>query len=320
MEIIRKEYTYPSVTGVADVFARSWSPKDGDIKAVFQIIHGMAEYGERYEEMAAYLCEKGYAVIINDHVGHGRSVKSESDLGFFNGDKNKAGIGFVEDAHKLTQIAAEEFKKPIILMGHSMGSFVARHYITKYSQDILGAIICGTSGPNPAAGAGILVANLVAKLKGEKYKSKLIDGMAFGTYNKRCEKRTPFDWLSVNKENVDRYIADKNCGFLFTVSGYKNLFEVLQFVSTAEWFGAVPADLPMFLIAGGEDPVGTYGKGVMTVYTKLNETGHKRTDIKIYDGLRHEIHNEDDRYTVFSDIARWCDYLLNTSVEMYSEK
>ncbi len=315
MEIIRKEYTYPSATEVANIFARSWAPK-GDIKAVIQIVHGMAEYGERYDEMAAYLCERGYAVIVNDHVGHGRSIKSEDDLGFFNGDKNKAGIGFVEDAHKLTKIAGAEFKKPVILFGHSMGSFVARHYITKYSSDILGAIICGTSGPNPAAGAGILVANIVEKLKGARYKSELINGMAFGTYNKRCEKRTPFDWLSVNKENVDRYIADKNCGFLFTVSGYKNLFEVLQFVSAPEWFGAVPSDLPMFLIAGSEDPVGSYGKGVMSVYSKLKETGHNRTDIKLYQGDRHEIHNEDDRYDVFLDISAWCDSLLKITAEV----
>ncbi len=314
MEFNRKEYTYPSATGIADVFARSWAPKNGEIKAVLQIVHGMAEYGERYDELAAYLCENGYAVIINDHIGHGRSAKSKDDYGYFGGDKNKAGIGFVEDAHKLTLIAKDEFNKPVILMGHSMGSFVARHYITKYSSDILGTIICGTSGPNPAAGAGILVANIVEKLRGEKHKSELINGMAFGAYNKRCEKRTPFDWLSVNKENVDRYIADEKCGFLFTVSGYKNLFEVLQFVSTPEWFSAVPADLPMFLIAGSEDPVGSYGKGVMTVYTKLKDTGHNRADIKLYEGDRHEIHNEDDRYTVFSDIAKWCDSLLSVSV------
>lgn len=310
MNVIRKEYAYPSVTGVADIFARSWSPDGGEIKAVLQIAHGMAEHGERYEELGAYLCEAGYAVIINDHVGHGRSVKSDDDLGYFNGDKNKAGIGFVEDVHKLTLIAKEEFDKPVILMGHSMGSFVARHYITKYSSDIAGAIICGTSGPNPAAGAGILVASLIEKIKGSKFKSEFINGLAFGAYNKRFEGRTPFDWLSVNKENIDKYIADPYCGFLFTLSGYKNLFEVLQFVSANEWYGAVPSTLPMYLIAGSEDPVGTYGKGVKTVYDKLKETGHKNVDIKLYEGLRHEIHNEDERFTVYADIIKWCDSVI----------
>lgn len=310
MNIIRKEYTYPSVTGVADIFARSWAPEGKEIKGVLQISHGMAEHGERYEELASFLCEAGYAVIINDHVGHGRSINSDDDLGYFNGDKNKAGIGFVEDIHKLTQIAIDEFKKPVILMGHSMGSFVARHYITKYSSDIAGAIICGTSGPNPAAGAGILIASLVEKVKGPKYKSEFINSVAFGTYNKRCEGRTAFDWLSVNKENIDKYIADPYCGFLFTLSGYKNLFEVLKFVSEPSWFSAVPKDLPMYLIAGTEDPVGMYGKGVKTVFDKLKETGHSNVQIKLYEGDRHEIHNEDDRFDVYADIASWCDSVI----------
>lgn len=311
MSVIRKEYTYPSATGVADIFARSWAPENGEIKGVLQIAHGMAEYGERYEELGEYLCKAGYAVIINDHVGHGRSIRSADDLGYFNGDRNKAGIGFVEDVHKLTLIAKEEFGKPVVLMGHSMGSFVARHYITKYSADIAGAIICGTSGPNPATGAGILVASLIEKIKGSKFKSEFINGLAFGLYNKRFEGRTPFDWLSVNKENIDKYIADDLCGFLFTVSGYKNLFEVLQFVSTNEWYGAVPSSLPMYLIAGSEDPVGTFGKGVKTVYDNLKGTGHTTVDIKLYDGLRHEIHNEDERFTVYSDIVRWCDSVID---------
>lgn len=310
MNIIRKEYSYPSVTGVADIFARSWAPEGKEIKGVLQISHGMAEHGERYEELAGFLCEAGYAVIINDHVGHGRSINSDDDLGYFNGDKNKAGVGFVEDIHKLTKIAIDEFKKPVILMGHSMGSFVARHYITKYSSDIAGAIICGTSGPNPAAGAGILIASLVEKVKGPKYKSEFINLVAFGTYNKRCEGRTAFDWLSVNKENIDKYIADPYCGFLFTLSGYKNLFEVLKFVSEPSWFSAVPKDLPMYLIAGTEDPVGMYGKGVKTVFDKLNETGHKNVKIKLYEGDRHEIHNEDDRFDVYADIATWCDSVI----------
>lgn len=310
MNIIRKEYSYKSATGVADIFARSWAPEGKEIKGVLQISHGMAEHGERYEELASFLCEAGYAVIINDHAGHGRSINSDDDLGYFNGDKNKAGIGFVEDVHKLTLIAADEFKKPVILMGHSMGSFVARHYITKYSSDIAGAIICGTSGPNPAAGAGILIASLVEKVKGPKYKSEFINSVAFGAYNKRCEGRTPFDWLSVNKENIDKYIADPYCGFLFTLSGYKNLFEVLKFVSEPSWFTSVPNALPMYLIAGTEDPVGMYGKGVKTVFDKLKETGHSNVQIKLYEGDRHEIHNEDDRFDVYADIASWCDSVI----------
>ena len=309
MEVIRKEYTYPSVTGVADIFARSWAPADGEIKAVLQLIHGMAEYGERYEEMGKAFCEAGYAFIVNDHIGHGKSVAAKPVYGYFGADKNKGGSGFVEDAYALTEIAKKEFGKPVIVMGHSMGSFVARRYITKYGKEIPGAIICGTAGPNPAVGAGLALASIIAKVKGEQHPSKLIDKIAFGTYNKRCEGRTPFDWLSVNRENVDRYIADDLCGFLFTASGYKNMFELLQFVSADEWYGKVP-EMPLFFVAGCEDPVGEYGKGVKTVYDGLKATGHNDMELKLYEGLRHEIHNENERFGVYADLIAWCDKII----------
>ena len=154
MEIVRKEYSYPSVTGEGDIFARSWAPADGKIKAVVQGVHGMAEYGERYREFAEALCNAGYAFIMNDHIGHGKSVSPDGMKGYFGGEKNSFGKGFVDDAHQLTLIAKDEFKKPVIIFGHSMGSFVTRSYITKYADDIAAAVICGTSGKNPGAGAG----------------------------------------------------------------------------------------------------------------------------------------------------------------------
>lgn len=309
MNIIRKEYTYPSSTGTADIFARSWAPENTEIKAVFQMVHGMAEYGERYEEFAYAMCEAGYAFIINDHVGHGKSVSSKENYGYFGADKNKAGRGFVNDAHKLTLMAKEEFKKPVILMGHSMGSFVVRSYIAKFSTDIDGVIICGTSGSNPAAGVGIALASMVSKIKGEKYPSKLIDKIAFGTYNKRCQGRTSFDWLSRDTENVDKYIADDGCGFLFTASGYKNMFELLASVSGNDWYESVPKDLPIYLIAGEEDPVGSYGKGVTEVFENLKKTGHSNVKMKLYPDDRHEILNDFGKKKVMSDIVNWCSEL-----------
>lgn len=309
MEIIRKEYTYLSSTGVANIFARSWAPADGEIKAVFQLIHGMAEHGERYEEMGKVFCEAGYAFIVNDHVGHGKSVGENPVYGYFGADVNRGGIGFVEDAHMLTNIAKDEFGKPVILMGHSMGSFVCRRYITKYGKDVLGAVICGTAGPNPALGAGLALVSVICKVKGPMHRSKLINSMAFGAYNKGFEGRTDFDWLSVNKENVDKYIADDLCGFLFTVSGYKNLFELLQFVTEGDWYGKVP-DMPLLIISGEKDPVGELGKGVKTTYEGLLKSNHNDVEMKLYKGLRHEIHNEDERFDVYADIIKWCNDLL----------
>lgn len=304
MEIIRKEFNFPSVSGIADIFTRVWLPNEPI--AAFQISHGMAEHGERYEEFAASLCEKGFAVFLADHIGHGKSVKSDDELGFFGNDGWNT---FVEDQRLLTEIIEKDYPElPIIFFGHSMGSFIAREYIARYGKDerIKGAIICGTSGKNPASGIAISLAGAIAKIKGEKFKSKFIDGLAFGTYNKKITpSRTSFDWLTHENEIVDKYIADKYCGFLFTAAGYKDLFTILTRVSEKGWYERVNNSLPLFVIAGNEDPVGQYGKGVKQVYNDLKAAGCKDISLKLYDGMRHEIHNEIDRRSVYDDIGNW---------------
>lgn len=307
MEIIRKEYSIPSKSGVADVFARCWVPADG-AKAIFQIVHGMAEHGERYEDFAKFLCGKGFAVLVDDHVGHGRSAKSDKELGYF-GEKN-GWDAFVEDERALTELITSEFPGlPLIFFGHSMGSFIAREYIRRYGIDerIKGAIICGTSGRNPAAPIAITIAGAVAKAKGSRHKSKFIDKLAFGTYNKKVENPvTPFDWLTSDPDEVQKYIADKYCGFLFTAAGYKDLFTVLNRVSGKDWFEQVYEGLPIFLIAGEDDPVGQYGAGVKQVYNDLKLAGKKDVTLKLYPHMRHEILNEVGKDEVYNDIAAWC--------------
>lgn len=304
MEITRKEFRFASASGLADIFTRAWLPPQP--VAAFQISHGMAEHGERYEEFAASLCEKGFAVFLADHIGHGKSVKSDNDLGFFG--KNGWNT-FVEDQRTLTGIIEKNYPElPIIFFGHSMGSFIAREYIARYGTDerIKGAIICGTSGKNPASGIAIGLAGAIAGIKGEKYRSKFIDSLAFGAYNKEIKPaRTSFDWLTHEDSIVDKYIDDKYCGFMFTAAGYKDLFTILTVVSDKDWYGRVYNGLPLFLIAGKEDPVGQYGTGVTQVYNDLRSAGIKDINLKLYDGMRHEIHNETNRKTVYDDIANW---------------
>lgn len=306
MEIIRKEFTFPSKTGLAEIFVRAWFPADG-AKALFQICHGMAEHGERYEEFAASLCEKGFAVFVNDHIGHGKSVKSDDDLGYFG--ESGGWDAFVEDERALTEILKKDYPElPIIFYGHSMGSFIAREYIARYGTDerIKGSVICGTSGKNPASGIAIGIAGAIAKIKGSKYKSKFIDGLAFGAYNKKISSpRTSFDWLTHDDAIVDKYVADKYCGFMFSAAGYKDLFSLLTAVSGKAWFEKVSNDLPILLTAGEEDPVGQYGAGVKQVYNDLKLSGCKDVTLKLYPGMRHEIHNETERATVYEDIAAW---------------
>lgn len=290
MSFTKTSFAFPSVSGLADIHAEKYIP-DGEIKAVFQIAHGMAEHIVRYESFCGDLAKKGIAVYINDHLGHGKSVKNDGELGYFG--KNDGWKNFVGDCRKLTETAkAENPGKPYIFFGHSMGSFVARAYALQYGDDIDAAIFCGTAGANPAAGAGIFLASTVAKLKGDHCRSKLIDKIAFGTYNKRCEGRTAFDWLTRDTDIVDKYVADPYCGFLFTAPGYVDLFKILSFVNSDEWFKGLRKTLPVLLISGSEDPVSTYGKGVTEVRDKLLEAGQRNVTTHLYADCRHEILNE----------------------------
>ena len=291
MSYNKKEFTFKSVSGLADIHCASYLPENGEVKAVLQIAHGMAEHLERYEAFGAELCKNGVAVYINDHLGHGLSVSSKSELGYFG--KKDGWKNFVEDCHKLMEIAkSENPDKPYIFFGHSMGSFVARAFSAKYASEIDGAVYCGTAGPNPAAGAGQMVANLIIKLKGDHYKSKLIDKMAFGTYNSKFEKRTAFDWLSRDNFQVDKYIEDEYCGFLFTTAGYRDLFSLLAYVSSKEWFEGLSKELPVLIISGAMDPVCNYSKGIDQVCNSLKVAGKTNVKAILYPDARHEILNE----------------------------
>lgn len=306
MDHVHTTYRFPSHTGNTEIFVQSLAPANAaEIKGVIQLSHGMAEHTDRYLDVAAFLCDHGYAMIMHDHAGHGKSVKTDADNGFFcvkDGYKK-----VVDDVYEVTKLAKEHFPgKKIILWGHSMGSFIARNYLVKYPNAVDAAIICGTSGANPGAAVGIVLANLLAKIKGPKAKVKLLDSIAFGSYNKRFTGNTGFEWLSVDEENVKKYVADPKCGFLFSTSAFRDLFSVLQSVSGPDWYAAVPKDMKIYLISGEDDPVGNYGKGVREVYNKLKASGHNNVTMKLYPGLRHEIHNE-KRIEVYEDILAFAE-------------
>ncbi len=304
MSFTVKEYSFPSKSGIADIYAKCFIPA-GTVKAIFQIAHGMAEHCNRYDDFASFLTESGIAVAVCDHTGHGKSVKTDDDLGYFG--ESGGWNAFVEDQRSLTELIKNEIPEvPVVIFGHSMGSFVAREYILRYGNDkrIKAAIFCGTSGKNPASGIAIHIAGAVAKIKGSKHRSEFINKIAFGPYNKKCEGRTPFDWLSTDTNQVDKYIADKYCGFLFTAAGYKDLFTVLTKVSAKDWYTKLP-ELPVLLIAGEDDPVGNYGKGIKQVHNDLVAAGKKDVTVKLYAGMRHEILNEIENKKVYDDILAW---------------
>lgn len=314
MEFVTNVYEVKSSSGLCDIYVQSAAPKDfADVKGVIQIAHGMAEYSNRYAEFAKVLAENGYAVFINDHLGHGKSVASKDDLGYFGED----GVNnLVEDMKKVTELAKQEYPElPFILFGHSMGSFLARAYTAKYGRFLSGAIYCGTSGPNPAAGMGISLAKYLEKTKGDHHRSNFLNSIAFGSYNKRTDKRTAFDWLSRNEAEVDKYIADDMCGFCFTTNGFRTLFSVLKQVSAPSWYKKVPDNLPILLIAGSNDPVGEYGKGVTRVFEDLKNSGHSNTLMKLYPDARHELLNEINKEEVMSDIVEWVNKIADKKAE-----
>lgn len=307
MNCQHNEYSIPSATGVADIYVQSFTP-DTQPAGIIQIIHGMAEHTDRYVEIAKTMAEAGFAVFMSDHAGHGKSIKTEDDLGYF-GDRNGSNL-IVDDAFAVTQLAKQTYPDAkVILWGHSMGSFVTRSYLSKYKNAVDAAVICGTAGANPAASIGALIADMIAKVKGSHFRSTFINGLAFGAYNKKFEGRTDFDWLSVDKKNVDVYIDDPKCGYLFTATAYRDLFRLLGFVSTKQCFADTPKNIPLYLIAGDMDPVGNFGKGVTEVYEKYKAEGCN-VQCKLYKGMRHEIHNEAIREEVIADILSFAKSIL----------
>lgn len=310
MNTQHKEFSFSSHTGVCQIYARAWIPENP--KAVIQLHHGMAEHSERYAEFARYLNKNNYVVFIHDMANHGKSNQRIEDSEYF-GDKN-GWQALAEDMKEVYNIAKREFPGyDHFIFGHSMGSFIARYFLIKYVIDIHGAVLCGTGGKNPFAPLLTGTASLTGRLRGTKYRSKLIDSLVFGSYNNRFQKRTKFDWLSRNIHNVDRYLEDERCGRLFTCAAFGDLAQLLIRVNKKEWYDAVPEDLPVFLIAGEMDPVGNYAKGVREVYEGL-KSRQKKVDIKLYENDRHEILNESDREVVFRDIVGWLDRICEEAL------
>ncbi len=271
---------------------------------MLQISHGMCEYIHRYHHFMEALCQLGFVVFGNDHIGHGESSDPEN-YGYF-GEKN----GYrhlVADLHRMSVIVKEKYPSlPLFLFGHSMGSFVARLYLSKYASDVDGAILCGSSGPNPLAKGGILAASAAIKLKGSMWRSPQLSSLAFGNYNSKYDpQRTSFDWLTRDESIVDSYMQDAGCMFLFTASGLRDLFTMVSLCNEKKWFRSLPKNLPVLLISGDMDPVGDYGKGIMTIHQKLLEAGMMDVSMILYPGARHELLNELNREEVLTDIHNW---------------
>lgn len=301
----KHEFTFDSATGVGPIYGCAYLPDEGEAEKILVIHHGMAEHQQRYEPFIQFLCSHRIGVWMHDMANHGRSNQNEKMTGWF-GERD-GWKGLIEDFRTVVLRAKEANPgRQLYVMGHSMGSFVCRMYTAMYPEDHpAGAIFMGTGGLNPAGFAGKAVASMIGCFRGKQHKSTLMNRLAFGTYNRTFENRTPYDWLTRDEKIVDEYIRDSMCGFLFTTQGMNDLVDLNIESNLKRWYDSVPKDLPILLTSGKEDPVGGYGKGVREVESRLKETGHTRVTLKLYAESRHEILNEVNRDDVMADILAW---------------
>lgn len=298
---MRSDFYYES-KGAGTIHGCRWTPEQPPV-AVFQIIHGIAEYIERYDDFARYLNRLGFLVVAEDHMGHGKSISGEGIQGYFHGGWFTA----VEDSCQLLQDTRKEFPDlPYVLFGHSMGSFMTRTILEKYPDcGISAAVICGTGWqPKAVLNTGIGVCRLVCRQQGEKQPSKILEKLVFSNYNKKVEHpRTSYDWLTRDSGVVDRYLSDPLCGFTPTGGLMRELLTGIRYEQ--EHLSAMKRDLPVLFIAGGDDPVGNYGKGVLQSAEAFRKAGMQDVSCKIYPLGRHEILNEINREEVYQDISSW---------------
>lgn len=296
--------SFPSADGIHTIGGMTYLP-DGDISAVILVAHGMTEYFGRYEEFCLAMNERGFAVSGHDHLGHKSSVKDDSELGFF--AEKDGWRPVLADLLQHVQLLRRQYPDcPLILLGHSMGSFISRCFLAEHGDLVDAAILSGTGGPNPAVGAGKFLASALCALGQSKKPGKLLQKIAFGSYNQGFEKRTAYDWLTRDNAVVDRYAADPYCTFLFTNSAFRDLFTFYATCSAPAAYRSVRKDLPILVISGKEDPVGGRdGIGPETVAQTYRDTGHSRVKLMLYPGARHELFNETCRREVFDAVGNW---------------
>lgn len=299
------DFTFRSSTARNTIHARKCIP-DSAPRAIVQIVHGIAEHINRYDDFMNFLTENGILAVGDDHLGHGQSVTEADDLGFFN---DKDGWDYaVMDEERLHDLIVDEYPNiPYIFFGHSMGSFITRTLIIKHPEMYDAAIISGTGHQSKALvyGGGIM-ANALVALKGARSDGKALNDVAFGTYLSHIENpRTPFDWLSRDVAAVDKYIADPMCGFICKASLYRDMMGGVKFVTSQKNINKMNKEKPIYFMSGAEDPVGDYGVGVEKAYKAFCDAGLHDVKMRLYPGGRHEMLNETNHTEVYKDILDW---------------
>lgn len=277
-----------------------------EIKAIVEIAHGMNEHKERYIDFMKFLAKNGYASFIHDHRGHGKSIKNNNDLGYFYED-NASYV--VEDLHQINEYLKNKFKdKKIILFGHSMGSMIVRKYISKYAHTIDGLIVCGSPSKNNASKLGLKVVKFLKSIKGERYRSEFVKKLMFGGFDKKGSE--PNSWVCHNKEILKLYNEDELCKYTYTLNGYENIIKLMIDIYNPKIYNRNNLDLPIYFIAGNDDPVIKSKKDFNEAINFLKKIGYHNIDNTLYDDMSHEILNEINNNLVYDDILNWLNKII----------
>ncbi|MBI9093576.1 MAG: lysophospholipase [Sphaerochaeta sp.] len=289
------------------LYYHAWIPEGTPVKAVVHLLHGMAEYSQRYDRFARYLNGEGIALYAQDHRGHGlTATKAEETLGWF--AQENGWMRVAEDSKELSNLISSEFPKiPLFLMGHSMGSFLARTIIADTPNLYNGAIMMGTGASMGILGKiGGMIARAHVKKHGSKFVDDQLDKMSFGSYNKKIsDASSAFAWLSRDEKEVQKYDDDPLCGFVCTAKFFEDMLEGIGYANSSERAKRLHNDLPILIISGSMDPVGNYGKGLVKVQDFYKQAGIKDLTLHLVDGARHELLNETDRKTTMEYLTSW---------------
>ena len=300
-----RHFTYLSNDKATKIHAMEWKG-DRPVRGIVQIVHGMIEFIDRYDDFARYLTDHGFLVVGNDHLGHGASVRSDEMYGYFAPKSpERVVLADIRELHRRTQ---EQYPDvPYFMLGHSMGSFFVRAYVCIYGKYLDGAIVSGTAYHSAIeTRTGMMLCQVMARARGWMYRSPLMTWIVMGGFNKRFEPaRTKVDWLTRDEKIVDTYRADKRCHFTFTLNGYYGMFRILDQLTKKSRLTRMPASLPLFFIAGEMDPVGNFGDGVKRVVVQLRALGAAQVECRLYPNDRHEVLNELNRAEVYEDVLEW---------------
>mgnify|MGYP000026227639 CR=1 FL=1 len=295
-------------------YYREWPATSQQPRAWIHIMHGMAEHSGRYSDLAEYLNQQGYHVSADDHRGHGKTGEANHNL--FHFADNDGWNQMVDDQLQLIEHIGSQQSAPLIIIGHSMGSFIATHLCQRYSAQLskrLQGLVL--SGSNYAPAWFCRSASQIARIErarlGGRAVSKLLEAMSTGSFNNAFKPvRTDKDWISSDESVVDRYIADPLCGGTLTTQSWYDFLRGLAELSSVDAMAKIHSELPIYLLSGALDPVGGQGKGVKKLASVLEAAGVKRVACRLYDGGRHEIFNEPNNQLVYRDLVDWLKTLI----------